>query len=166
MISCLNRYGYYKLFVGEETKDNLMKTCPNCGAPQADSIPACSLCGYLFPGVQRPVKRRFEKRILIALVSDLVSIIGTVIFFNFLWMKSLQYDSALMAVYNILILAMVLITAAGPILGLIFSIVGLRKTKSIGTKGKPFAIAGIVISSILLPIAYFFIVIFVLAVTS
>ena len=143
-----------------------MKTCPNCGAPQADSLPACNLCGYLFPGVQSPVKRRFEKRIFIALVSDLVSIIGTVLFFNFIWMQSYQLNSALMAVYNILILAMVFITAAGPILGLIFSIVGLKKTKSTGTKGKPFAIAGIVISSILLPLAYFFIYIFVLAIYS
>lgn len=143
-----------------------MKTCPNCGAPQADSLPACNLCGYLFPGVQGPVKRRFEKRVLIALVSDLVSIIGTVLFFNFIWMQSYQLNSALMAVYNILILAMVFITAAGPILGLIFSIVGLKKTKSTGTKGKPFAIAGIVISSILLPLAYFFIYMFVLAITS
>ena len=143
-----------------------MKTCPNCGAPQADSLPACNLCGYLFPGVQSPEKRRFEKRVLIALVSDLVSIIGTVLFFNFIWMQSYQLNSALMAVYNILILAMVFITAAGPILGLIFSIVGLKKTKSTGTKGKPFAIAGIVISSILLPLAYFFIYMFVLAITS
>ncbi len=143
-----------------------MKTCPNCGAPQADSLPACNLCGYLFPGVQSPVKRRFEKRVLIALVSDLVSIIGTVLFFNFIWMQSYQLNSALMAVYNILILAMVFITAAGPILGLIFSIVGLKKTKSTGTKGKPLAIAGIVISSILLPLAYFFIYIFVLAINS
>ncbi|MEE3462210.1 MAG: DUF4190 domain-containing protein [Lachnospiraceae bacterium] len=143
-----------------------MKTCPNCGAPQADSLPACNLCGYLFPGVQSPVKRRFEKRVLIALVSDLVSIIGTVLFFNFIWMQSYQLNSALMAVYNILFLAMVFITAAGPILGLIFSIVGLKKTKSTGTKGKPFAIAGIVISSILLPLAYFFIYMFVLAITS
>ena len=143
-----------------------MKTCPNCGAPQADSLPACNQCGYLFPGVQSPVKRRFEKRVLIALVSDLVSIIGTVLFFNFIWMQSYQLNSALMAVYNILILAMVFITAAGPILGLIFSIVGLKKTKSTGTKGKPFAIAGIVISSILLPLAYFFIYIFVLAIYS
>ena len=141
-------------------------TCPNCGAPQADSLPACNLCGYLFPGVQSPVKRRFEKRVLIALVSDLVSIIGTVLFFNFIWMQSYQLNSALMAVYNILILAMVFITAAGPILGLIFSIVGLKKTKSTGTKGKPLAIAGIVISSILLPLAYFFIYIFVLAINS
>ena len=143
-----------------------MKTCPNCGAPQADSLPACNLCGYLFPGVQSPVKRRFEKRVLIALVSDLVSIIGTVLFFSFIWMQSYQLNSALMAVYNILILAMVFITAAGPVLGLIFSIVGLKKTKSMGTKGKPFAIAGIVISSILLPLAYFFIYIFVLAINS
>ena len=143
-----------------------MKTCPNCGAPQADSLPACNLCGYLFPGVQSPVKRRFEKRVLIALVSDLVSIIGTVLFFNFIWMQSYQLNSSLMAVYNILILAMVFITAAGPVLGLIFSIVGLKKTKSMGTKGKPFAIAGIVISSILLPLAYFFIYIFVLAINS
>ena len=143
-----------------------MKTCPNCGAPQADSLPACNLCGYLFPVVQSPVKRRFEKRVLIALVSDLVSIIGTVLFFNFIWMQSYQLNSALMAVYNILILAMVFITAAGPILGLIFSIVGLKKTKSTGTKGKPLAIAGIVISSILLPLAYFFIYIFVLAINS
>lgn len=143
-----------------------MKTCPNCGAPQADSLPACNLCGYLFPGVQSPVKRRFEKRVLIALVSDLVSIIGTVLFFSFIWMQSYQLNSALMTVYNILILAMVFITAAGPILGLIFSIVGLKKTKSTGTKGKPFAIAGIVISSILLPLAYFFIYIFVLAINS
>lgn len=143
-----------------------MKTCPNCGAPQADSLPACDLCGYLFPGVQSPVKRRFEKRILIALIADLVSIIGIVLFFNVIWMRSYQLDSALMAVYNMLLLVMVFITAAGPIVGLIFSIVGLRKTKSMGTKGKPFAIAGIVISALLLPFAYLFIVIFVLAVTS
>ena len=143
-----------------------MKTCPNCGAPQAESLPACNLCGYLFPGVQSPVKRRFEKRVTIALVSDLVSIIGAVLFFNFIWMQSYQLNSALMAVYNILILAMVFITAAGPILGLIFSIVGLKKTKSTGTKGKPFAIAGIVISSILLPLAYYFIFLFVLAINS
>lgn len=144
-----------------------MKTCPYCGTPSADSLSACNMCGYLFSGVQSPVKRRFEKRILIALVSDLVSIIGTVVFFNFIWMKnSSHHNSALMPVYNILILAMVLITAAGPVLGLILSIVGLKKTKSIGTKGKPFAIAGIVISSILLPLAYFFIYLFVLAITS
>ena len=143
-----------------------MKTCPNCGAPQADSLPACNLCGYLFPGVQSPVKRRFEKRVLIALVSDHVSIIGTVLFFSFIWMQSYQLNSALMTVYNILILAMVFITAAGPILGLIFSIVGLKKTKSTGTKGKPFAIAGIVISAILIPLAYFFIVIATLAINS
>ena len=143
-----------------------MKTCPNCGAPQADSLPACNLCGYLFPGVQSPVKRRFEKRIFIALVSDLVSIIGTVLFFNFIWMQSYQLNSALMAVYNILILAMVFITAAGPILGLILSIVGLKKTRSTGTKGKPLAIAGIVISAILIPLAYFFIMLATLAITS
>ena len=143
-----------------------MKTCPNCGAPQADSLPACNLCGYLFPGVQSPVKRRFEKRVLIALVSDLVSIIGTVLFFSFIWMQSYQLNSALMTVYNILILAMVFITAAGPILGLILSIVGLKKTRSTGTKGKPLAIAGIVISAILIPLAYFFIMIAALAINS
>lgn len=143
-----------------------MKTCPNCGAPQADSLPACDLCGYAFTGVQNPVKRRFEKRILIALGSDLGSIIGTAVFFNFIWMKSSHHNSSLMLVYNILILAMFFITATGPILGLILSIVGLKKTKSMGTKGKPFAIAGIIISALLLPLAYFFIFIFVLAINS
>ena len=144
-----------------------MKTCPNCGASQADSIPACSLCGYLFPVVKNPVKPRFEKRVFIALGADLVTIIGTFIFFNFIWMKSSSHhDSTLMALYNILLLAMVLVTAAGPILGLIFSIVGLKKTRSTGTKGKPLAIAGIVISSVLLPLAYFFIVMFVLAIST
>ena len=144
-----------------------MKICPNCGASQADSIPACSLCGYLFPVVKNPVKPRFEKRVFIALGADLVTIIGTFIFFNFIWMKSSSHhDSTLMALYNILLLAMVLVTAAGPILGLIFSIVGLKKTRSTGTKGKPLAIAGIVISSVLLPLAYFFIVMFVLAISS
>ena len=144
-----------------------MKTCPNCGASQADSIPACGLCGYLFPVVQNPVKPRFEKRVFIALGADLVTIIGTYIFFNFIWMKSSSHhDSTLMALYNILLLAMVLVTAAGPILGLIFSIVSLKKTRSTGTKGKPLAIAGIVISSVLLPLAYFFIVMFVLAINS
>lgn len=144
-----------------------MKTCPNCGATQADSLPACNLCGYLFPVVQSPVKRRFEKRILIALGADLVTIIGSTIFFNFFWMKeSSHYDSATMALINALLLAMVLITAAGPILGLIFSIVGLKKTRSTGTKGKPLAIAGIVISAILIPLAYFYIMIAALAITS
>lgn len=143
-----------------------MKTCPNCGAPQADTLSACSLCGYLFPAVQSPVKRRFEKRILVALISDLVSIIGSTIFFNFIWMSSTNYNSATMGLYNLLILALVLVTAAGPILGLIFSIVGLKKTRSTGTKGKPLAIAGIIISSIMLPIAYFFVFIFVLAINS
>ena len=144
-----------------------MKTCPNCGASQADSIPACSLCGYLFPVVKNPVKPRFEKRVFIALGADLVTIIGTFIFFNFIWMKSSSHhDSTLMALYNILLLVMVLVTAAGPILGLIFSIVSLKKTRSTGTKGKPLAIAGIVISSVLLPLAYFFIVMFVLAINS
>ncbi len=143
-----------------------MKTCPNCGAPQADTLSACSLCGCLFPAVQSPVKRRFEKRILVALISDLVSIIGSTIFFNFIWMSSSNYNSATMGLYNLLILALVLVTAAGPILGLIFSIVGLKKTRSTGTKGKPLAIAGIIISSIMLPIAYFFVFIFVLAINS
>ena len=144
-----------------------MKTCPNCGAPQADSLPACSLCGYLFPVVQSPVKPRFEKRVFIALGADLVTIIGTFIFFNFLWMKSSSHhNSASIALFNILILAMVLVTAAGPILGLIFSIVGLKRTRSTGTKGKPLAIAGIVISSVLMPLAYFFIIMFVLAINS
>ena len=144
-----------------------MKTCPNCGAPQADSLPACSLCGYLFPVEQSPVKPRFEKRIFIALGADLVTIIGTFIFFNFLWMKSSSHhNSASIALFNILILAMVLVTAAGPILGLILSIVGLKKTRSTGTKGKPLAIAGIVISAILIPLAYFFIMIAALAINS
>ena len=143
-----------------------MKTCPNCGAPQADSLPACDLCGYLFPAVQSPIKRRFEKRAFIALGADLVSIINASIFFNFFWMKSTNYNPATFGLFNLLIFAMVFITAAGPILGLILSIVGLRKTKSRGTKGKPFAIAGIVISSILLPLAYYFTVIFVLAINS
>ena len=144
-----------------------MKTCPNCGAPQADSLPACSLCGYLFPVEQSPVKPRFEKRIFIALGADLVTIIGTFIFFNFLWMKSSSHhNSASIALFNILILAMVLVTAAGPILGLILSIVSLKRTRSTGTKGKPLAIAGIVISAILIPLAYFFIMIAALAINS
>lgn len=144
-----------------------MKTCPNCGAPQADSLPACSLCGYLFPVVQSPVKRRFEKRIFIALGADLVTIIGATFFFNFIWMQNTpRYDSATMALHNILLLIMILITAAGPILGLIFSIVGLRKTRSTGTKGKPLAIAGIIISAILIPLTYFFVAMFGLAINS
>ena len=71
-----------------------------------------------------------------------------------------------MALINALLLAMVLITAAGPILGLIFSIVGLKKTRSTGTKGKPLAIAGIVISAILIPLTYFFVAMFGLAINS
>ncbi|MBO4460159.1 MAG: DUF4190 domain-containing protein [Clostridiales bacterium] len=144
-----------------------MKTCPNCGAQQADSLPACSMCGSLFPVAQSPVKPRFEKRVFIALGADLVTIIGTFIFFSFIWMKNSSHrDSVSMALYNILILAMVLVTAAGPILGLILSIVGLRRTRSTGTKGKPLAIAGIVISSVLLPLAYYFIFLLVLAINS
>jgi len=96
-----------------------------------------------------------------------VTIIGSTIFFNFFWMKeSSHYDSATMALINTLLLVMILITAAGPILGLILSIVGLKKTRSTGTKGKPLAIAGIVISAILIPLAYFFIVIATLAINS
>ena len=96
-----------------------------------------------------------------------MTIIGSTIFFNFFWMKeSSHYDSATMALINTLLLVMVLITAAGPILGLILSIVGLKKTRSTGTKGKPLAIAGIVISAILIPLAYFFIMIAALAITS
>ena len=96
-----------------------------------------------------------------------MTIIGSTIFFNFFWMKeSSHYDSATMALINTLLLVMVLITAAGPILGLIFSIVGLKKTRSTGTKGKPLAIAGIVISAILIPLTYFFVAMFALAITS
>lgn len=129
-----------------------MTTYPNCGAPQI---------------AKKPVKPRFEKLVLFALGADLVTIIGTFIFFNCIWMKSSPHrDPVSFAVINTLLLAMVLVTAAGPVLGLILSIVGLTRTRSKGTKGKPLAIVGIVISSILLPLSGFFIVMFTLAIYS
>ena len=129
-----------------------MTTYPNCGAPQI---------------AKNPVKPRFEKLVLFALGADLVTIIGTFIFFNYIWMKSSPHrDPVSFAVINTLLLAMVLVTAAGPVLGLILSIVGLVRTRSKGTKGKPLAIVGIVISSILLPLSGFFIVMFTLAIYS
>ena len=100
-----------------------MTTYPNCGAPQI---------------AKKPVKPRFEKLVLFALGADLVTIIGTFIFFNYIWMKSSSHhDPVSLALYNTLLLAMVLVTAAGPVLGLILSIVGLTRTRSKGTKGKP-----------------------------
>ena len=129
-----------------------MTTYPNCGAPQI---------------AKNPVKPRFEKLVLFALGADLVTIIGTFIFFNCIWMKSSPHrDPVSFAVINTLLLAMVLVTAAGPVLGLILSIVGLVRTRSKGTKGKSLAIVGIVISSILLPLSGFFIVMFTLAIYS
>ena len=129
-----------------------MTTYPNCGAPQI---------------AKNPVKPRFEKLVLFALGADLVTSIGTFILFNCIWMKSSPHrDPVSFAVINTLLLAMVLVTAAGPVLGLILSIVGLVRTRSKGTKGKSLAIVGIVISSILLPLSGFFIVMFTLAIYS
>ena len=129
-----------------------MTTYPNSGAPQI---------------AKKPVKPRFEKLVLFALGADLVTIIGTFIFFNCIWMKSSPHrDPVSFAVINTLLLVMVLVTAAGPVLGLILSIVGLVRTRSKGTKGKALAIVGIVISSILLPLSGFFIVMFTLAIYS
>ena len=34
-----------------------MKTCPKCGAPQADILPTCDLCGFLFPGEKKPKEK-------------------------------------------------------------------------------------------------------------
>ena len=102
-----------------------MKTCPNCGAPQADGLPKCDLCGALFPGETITVKPRFEKRVLIALISDILAIIAAPVFFHFIDRDSYYYNSFSQVVYHIIVFGMAFLIAAGPISGLIFAIVGL-----------------------------------------
>lgn len=142
-----------------------MKTCPQCGAPQADTLTKCNLCGCLFQS-EKAQKPRLEKRGLIALVSDFMSIAGTIAFFFCLSLDSYYYNSFSQAIYHIVIYTSVFFGAAGPIAGLIFSIVGLTKAKHREAKGKGFAIAGIVISSVLMPVALFFIYMLVLDITA
>lgn len=143
-----------------------MKTCPKCGAPQADGLPKCDLCGALFPGETITVKPRFEKRVLIALISDILAIIAALVFFYFIDLDSYYYNSFSQVVYHIIVFGTAFLIAAGPISGLIFAIVGLKKTKSHKTKGKILAIAEIVISSLMLPVAIFFVILIALAIFS
>ena len=58
-----------------------MKTCPKCGAPQADILPTCDLCGFLFPGEKKPKEKRFDITGLCGLVNSLLAIAATVFFF-------------------------------------------------------------------------------------
>lgn len=139
-----------------------MKTCPNCGAPQADSLPTCDLCGFLFPGAKLP-KPRFEFAGLIAVISDVLSVIGTLVFFSILWTDTFYYNWRTFQVYLGFVYGSMAIAALGPIVGFIFSLIGLKKTKGGIARGRELAKTGIITSSILLPGSIFYIVIFCIA---
>ena len=97
-----------------------MKTCPKCGAPQADVLPTCDLCGYLFPGAKLP-KPRFEKAGLIAVISDVLSVIGTVVFFSIIWTDTFYYNWRTLQVYLGFVYGSLAVAAIAPIVGFIFS---------------------------------------------
>ena len=142
-----------------------MKICPKCGAPQADSLPTCDLCGSLFPG-EKPPKPRFEKAGLIAVISDILSVLGTVVFFSIIWTDTFYYNWRTLEVYLGFVYAAMFLAVAGPIAGFIFSIIGLKKTKGGMARGREVARTGLITSSILLPVSIFFIVLFCMAMST
>ena len=138
-----------------------MKTCPKCGAPQADIMPACDLCGSLFPGEKRP-KNRFDVTGAVGLFSGLLSVVATVAFFyivsNFLETEDLREIQMVL----IGMLASLFFIITGPIAGLILSIIGLKKTSKKNVKGRGFAVGGIVVSSIMMLVAVFFLLLVII----
>ena len=136
-----------------------MKTCPRCGAPQADILPTCDLCGSLFPGEKLP-KPRFDITGLIGLISGILAIAGTVVFFYLIEYEDSDNPTEIMRLLIAALISM-FFAATGPIAGFILSIAGLKKTRDKGVKGRGFAIAGIVVDSIMLLVAAFFIILIV-----
>ena len=134
-----------------------MKTCPKCGAPQADILPRCDLCGSLFPGEKLP-KPRFDITGVTGLVCALLASAGTVVFFYIIETEdtSAGNPSAIFALL-IAVFASMFFAATGPIAGFILSLVGLKKTRDKGVNGRGFAIASLIINSILLLVALLFI---------
>ncbi len=136
-----------------------MKTCPRCGAPQADIMPTCDLCGLLFPG-EKPAKSRFDITGLIGLISGFLSIVGTVAFFYLIEYEDSNNPSEVMGLLIAALVSM-FFAATGPIAGFILSITGLKKTRDKGVNGRGYAIAGIIVNSIMLLVAAFFVVLII-----
>lgn len=137
-----------------------MKICPKCGAPQADILPTCDLCGSLFPGEKKP-KPRFDITGLTGLVSGILAIAGTVAFFNIVEYEDSGKASEILGLLIGLFVSL-FFAATGPIAGFILSISGLKKTRAKDVNGRGFAVAGIIINSIMLVVAIFFMVLIVL----
>ena len=133
-----------------------MKTCPKCGAPQADILPTCDLCGSLFPGAKLP-RKRFDVTGLTGIVSALISIAAAVLFFYVVETYTGDPTPEELTKLLIIVFGSMFFAATGPIAGFILSLVGIKKTKDKDVNGRGFAVAGVILSSMTLLIAFLFI---------
>ena len=140
-----------------------MKTCPKCGAPQADILPTCDLCGFLFPGEKKPKEKRFDITGPCGLVNSLLAIAATVFFFYMIETYD-DVDPGTVSWLITSVFATLFVGATGPIAGFVLSIAGIKKTRDRNVTGRGFAVAGIIISSIMLLMSalFIFIIIYVI----
>ena len=141
-----------------------MKTCPRCGAPQADGLPTCDVCGSLFPGEKKPKKKiHINFAGIFGLVCALLAIVSNVLIFSLV----AKYEDTEDPYEIIAVFIIVLLAIAGavtlPFAGMILSIIGVKKSKTFNMGGKGFGIAGIILSSIMVLVSLlyiFFIIMF------
>ena len=135
-----------------------MKTCPKCGAPEADVVSICTCCNFIFPDA----KKRLELNCLIGFICSILAVISTV---TVVWVFDTISESADSRSSSVQIIGFLLGLIAGvifPVVGMIFSIKGIKKSSRPLVTGKGFGIAGIVLSSTMLIPALIFAIILVL----
>ena len=137
-----------------------MKICPKCGAPQADIMPTCDLCGSLFPGEKR-AKPRFDATGVAGLAASILAIIGAVAFFYLVETDADSDDPKMLIVIIVVAIVSMFFAATGPIAGFILSLVGIRKTRDKDVNGRGFALAGLIVSALMLVVSMLFIVIMI-----
>ena len=131
-----------------------MRNCPRCGAPQADGVPTCDLCGMLFPGEKKPkTHKRFNFAGVFGLLCAILAVGSTILIFAMAEKMDIVEDPYETMAVVIFLLVGVAGAITFPFAGMILSIIGLKKNKTPNMTGKGFGIAGIILSSMTLVVS-------------
>ena len=130
-----------------------MRNCPRCGAPQADGIPTCDLCGMLFPGEKKPkTHKRFNFAGVFGLLCAILAVGSTILIFAMAEKMDIVEDPYETMAVAIFLLVGVSGAITFPFAGMILACIGVKKGKTPMT-GRGFGIAGIVLSSMTLVVS-------------
>ena len=135
-----------------------MKTCPKCGAPEADVVSICTCCRYIFPDA----KKCLDLKCLIGFICSILAVVSTVAVVWIFDAVSESGDTRSSGIEILFLLLGLIAAVIFTVVGMILSIKGIKNTSDPLVTGKGFGIAGIIFSSLMMIPALIFVIILVL----